>query len=247
MELAVVHLGGHPVSVRDTEVGIDTREPAEDVARTLECFHAAIGARVFEHAKLERMAGAVEVPVINLLSDDGHPVQALADLLTLRQHIGPLAGRTIAWVGDGNNVCHSLMIGAAMAGAHMRVATPKGYEPAPWAIERAAKYEGDVVTTQDPFEAVEDADAVGTDVWASMGQEDEAAARRRDFADFTIDADLMGHAAPGARILHCLPAHRGEEISADMIDGPRSLVWPQAANRMHTARGLLLFLFGERS
>jgi ornithine carbamoyltransferase len=232
MELAVVQLGGHPVSLRNEEVGIDTRETAEDLARVFSELCAVVGARVFEHAKLVRMAAASSVPVINLLSDDGHPVQALADLLTMRQRLGSLAGRSLAYVGDGNNVCRSLMQAAALAKVDLRVATPPGYEPP----------EGTV--THDPREAVAGADAVYTDVWASMGQEAEASKREADFAGFTVDDDLMALAAPGALFLHCLPAHRGSEVSASVIDGPQSAVWQQAANRLHAQRGLLLWLLG---
>ncbi|HEV2759467.1 MAG TPA: ornithine carbamoyltransferase [Acidimicrobiales bacterium] len=236
MEMAVVQLGGHPVSLRNEEVGIDTRETAEDLARVYSGLCALIGARVFEHSKLVRMAGASTVPVVNLLSDDAHPVQALADLLTLRQRLGSLEGRSVAYVGDGNNVCRSLMVGAALAGMVMRVATPPGYEP---------PADGVTVLTTDPAEAVDGVDAVYTDVWASMGQEEEAAQRRHDFAGFTIDDDLMARAAPGALFLHCLPAHRGEEVAASVIDGPRSAVWQQATNRMHAQRGLILWLLSE--
>lgn len=235
MEMAVVQLGGHPVSVRGDDVGIDTREPAEDVARVLSGYCAAIGARVFEHAKVERLAAAAAVPVINLLSDDAHPCQALADLLTLRQARGRLEDLTVAYVGDGNNTCRSLMRAAALAGMAMRVATPPGYEPEPW---------GEAVITTDPHEAVKGADAVYTDVWASMGQEDEAALRQAAFAGFSVDDDLMAAAGPDAVFLHCLPAHRGEEVAASVVDGPRSLVWEQAANRMHAQRGLMLWLLG---
>jgi ornithine carbamoyltransferase len=236
MELAVVQLGGHPVSLRNEEVGIDTRETAEDLARVYSGLCALIGARVFEHSKLVRMAGASSVPVVNLLSDDAHPVQALADLLTLRQRLGSLEGRSVAYVGDGNNVCRSLMTGAALAGMGMRVATPPGYEP---------PADGVTALTTDPAEAVDGVDAVYTDVWASMGQEEEAAQRRQDFAGFTIDDDLMARAAPGALFLHCLPAHRGEEVAASVIDGPQSAVWQQAANRMHAQRGLILWLLSQ--
>ena len=235
MEMAVFQLGGHPVSLRGEEVGIDTRETAEDLARVFSGFCAVIGARVFEHSKLVRMAGAASVPVVNLLSDDGHPVQVLADLLTVRQVLGGLEGRTLAYVGDGNNVCRSLMLGAALAGMEMRVATPAGYEP---------PADGVTQLTHDPVEAVKGADAVYTDVWASMGQEAEAAARRRDFAGFTVDDALMARAAADALFLHCLPAHRGEEVAASVIDGPHSAVWQQATNRLHAQRGLLLWLAG---
>ena len=233
MELAVVQLGGHPISLKGEEVGIDTRETAEDLGRVFSGFCALIGARVFEHAKLMRMAEASTVPVVNLLSDDAHPLQVLADLLTIRQRLGSLKGRSLAYIGDGNNVCRSLMIGTALAGMEMRVATPSGYEPPADPSTRL---------THDPAEAVDGADAVYTDVWASMGQEDEAESRRTAFAGFSVDDDLMARAAPDALFLHCLPAHRGEEVAASVIDGPQSVVWQQAANRMHAQRGLLLWL-----
>jgi ornithine carbamoyltransferase len=226
-ELAVVQLGGHPVTLRDEEVGIDTRETAEDLARTLSCYHAAIAARVFDHSRLGRLAGAASVPVINLLSDDSHPCQALADVLTIRQHFGDLRGRVVAYVGDYNNVTRSLEQAATALGMEVRVATPEGYGPG-----------GSVA------DAVKGADAVYTDVWTSMGQEAEAAARRAAFGGFTIDDDVMAQASEAAIFLHCLPAHRGEEVTASVIEGPQSLVWQQAENRMHAMRGLLLFLLG---
>ena len=235
MEMAVVQLGGHPISMRGDEVGFDVRESVEDIARTLSCYHAVIAARVFEHPKVVRLAHAATVPVVNLLSDDAHPCQALADLLTIRQHFGSLAGLTVAWVGDGNNVCRSLLLAAERAGLEMRVASPSGYEP-----DVAAH------VTNDPVEAVKEANVVCTDVWASMGREDEAAARRRAFAGFTVTPQLMQQARPDAIFLHCLPAHRGEEVAAEVIDGPQSAVWQQAENRLHAQRGLLLWLLEDR-
>jgi ornithine carbamoyltransferase len=246
MEVAVFQLGGHPVSIRGEEVGLDTRETVEDLTRTLACYHGVIGARVFAHETVERMAAVSSVPVINLLSDQAHPVQILADLLTMRQRFKNLAGLTVAWLGDGNNVCNSLIIGASLANMHVRVATPEGYEPSNLAMEKARDAGGRVLQTHDPMEAVAVADAICTDVWASMGQEGEADARRDAFRGFTVTEELMAHANPGAIFLHCLPAHRGEEVTAGVIDGPDSLVWPQAANRLHAARGLLLFLLGVR-
>ncbi len=236
MELSDTQLGGHPISLRNEEVGIDTRETAEDLARVYSGMCALIGARVFEHSKLERMTTVATVPVVNLLSDDAHPVQVLADLLTVRQRLGSLEGRSLAYVGDGNNVCRSLMAGAALAGMGMRVATPAGYEP---------PADGVTEMTHDPAEAVAGVDAVYTDVWASMGQEEETSARRRDFAGFTVDDDLMSLAAPGALFLHCLPAHRGEEVTASVLEGPQSAAWQQATNRMHAQRGLLLWLLSQ--
>jgi ornithine carbamoyltransferase len=242
MEMAVVQLGGHPVSVRGDEVGIDTRETAEDVVRTLACYHAAVGARVFSHRVLERMAAVSSVPVVNLLSDEGHPLQALADLLTLRQEWGGFQGRVLAYVGDGNNVCRSLGLAGALAGLEVRVGTPPGYGVPDEHADRLKALGAEAVVSTRPEEAVDGADAVYTDVWASMGQEDETGDRRRAFEGFGVDQRLMAAAAPGALFLHCLPAHRGEEVTAAVVDGPASRVWEQAANRMHAARGLLRFL-----
>ena len=243
-EVAIIQLGGHPVTARGDELGIDTRESAEDVARTLSCYHAAIGARVFEHRRLERLAAAASVPVINLLSDDGHPCQAVADLLTLHQHLGPLKDRSVAWVGDFNNVARSLALGCALVGMTLRVATPPGYGPTDPDLDRIAAVGGSdaVVVVEKPAEAVDGADAVLTDVWTSMGQEADAEQRRRAFEGFTVNAELLEAAAPEAVFLHCLPAHRGEEVEAGVVDGPRSLVWQQAANRMHAMRGILRWL-----
>jgi ornithine carbamoyltransferase len=234
MEMAVVQLGGHPITLRGDEVGFDVRESIEDIARTLSCYHAIISARVFEHSKVARLANGARVPVVNLLSDEAHPCQALADLLTIRQRFGSLENLTVAWVGDGNNVCHSLLLAAQRAGLDMRVATPAGYEP-----------DLEAQITHDPVEAVKEAHVVCTDVWASMGREDEAAARRRAFAGFTVTAQLMQQARPDAIFLQCLPAHRGEEVAADVIDGPQSAIWQQAENRMHAQRGLLLWLIEQ--
>jgi ornithine carbamoyltransferase len=242
MEMAVVGLGGHPVAIRDEEVGLDGRETVEDVTRTLACYHAAIGARVFEHAKLERMAAVDAAPVVNMLSDDAHPLQALADLLTVRQAMGSLEGRVLAYVGDANNVARSLALAAARTGMSMRIAAPDGYQLAGDAEAGVRAAGGDLLLTADPAEAVDGADVVATDVWASMGQEAEATRRREAFAGYTVDAALFGRARPDAIFLHCLPAHRGEEVAAEVIDGPRSRVWQEAENRMHSARGLLAWL-----
>jgi ornithine carbamoyltransferase len=229
------------VSIFGDEAGIDVRETAEDIARVLSRYHAVLAARVFDHSKLERLASTSTVPVVNMLSDDAHPCQTLADLLTIRQHFGGLKGRVVAYVGDGNNVCTSLMLGAAMQGMEVRVAAPSGYGPPDRSFERAADL-GDVIVTEDPFAAVQGADAVYTDVWASMGQETEADRRRKAFAGFTVDDALMEAAAPDAIFLHCLPAHRGEEVSASVLEGPQSVVWQQAENRLHAQRGLLAWL-----
>lgn len=245
MELAVVQLGGHPVYASGAEVGFDQRESVEDVTRSLACYHGAIGARVSSHDTIERMAAVSPVPVVNLLSDQAHPLQALADLLTVRQELGGLAGRTVAWVGDANNVCRSLCVAAALAGMKVRLASPPGFGLGGPDLERVRRAGADPELTTSPHEAVAGADVVCTDVWVSMGQEGEAARRRAAFAEaYEVTPELMGRAAPTAIFLHCLPARRGEEVAADVIDGPRSRVWRQAANRMHAARGALALLLG---
>ncbi|MGD0882888.1 MAG: ornithine carbamoyltransferase [Acidimicrobiales bacterium] len=248
-EMATVALGGHPVYIQGAEVGLDVRETAADVARTLACYHRVVCARVIDHGSLERMATALDaagvpVPVVNLLSDRAHPCQALADLLTLRQHFGiqGVRSRTLAYIGDANNVWRSLALAASMAGIPSRIATPAGYGPSGEDVARVRSFGGDLLVTTDPREAVEGADALYTDVWISMGQEDEAAARRSAFAGFCVDEELVAAAAPGALVMHCLPAHRGEEISAGAVDGRQSVVWQQAANRMHAMRGLLAWV-----
>ncbi|MFZ0060181.1 MAG: ornithine carbamoyltransferase [Acidimicrobiales bacterium] len=246
-EMAVVDLGGHPVTIRGEEIGFDVRESVEDVARTLACYHALIAARVADHRTLGRavtaLAGAgAEVPVVNLLSDRAHPTQALGDLLTIRQCLGALEGKKVAFIGDANNVCRSLTAACVALGAAVTVASPPGYQCDREFVE-AARAEGGVVEiTDDPVEAVGGADVVYTDVWVSMADKAEAAAKRAAFAGFAVDAALVARAAPGAIVLHCLPAHRGEEISVDVLEGPRSRVWLQAANRRHAMRGLFSFL-----
>jgi ornithine carbamoyltransferase len=262
--MAVVALGGHPVSVQGSEVGIGSRETPEDVARTLACYHRVLALRVIDHSTLVRMALALDaagvpVPVVNLLSDQAHPCQALADRLTLEDALAPgcgpegLAGRSLAYVGDANNVCRSLAKVALAAGMAVAVASPAGYgmDPAEQAAlgrwAEAAGRGGRLRLTEDPVDAVEGAEAVYTDVWASMGQEGEAEARRAAFAGFGVDEALMARAAPGAVFLHCLPAHRGEEVSPGVLEGPASWVWPQAAHRMTAMRGLLRWLVGEGS
>jgi ornithine carbamoyltransferase len=244
-EMAVVGLGGHPVYIRPEEVGLGVRETVADVARTLAGYCSVIAARVFDHATLEEMARVVDVPVVNLLSDRAHPCQALADFLTLTELLGGLEGRRVVFVGDGNNVAASLAYGAALSGAELTVASPVGYELDEATVERVRNLGGALELTVDPYEAVAGADAVYTDVWTSMGQEEESAARRAAFAGYAVDEALMAAAGDQAWFLHCLPAHRGEEVSAGVIDGPRSAVWQQAANRMDAARALLALLCGE--
>jgi ornithine carbamoyltransferase len=237
-EMAVSTLGGHPIYIRPEEIGIGTRESVEDVARTLGSFCSIIAARVFDHGVLEGLASASSVPVINLLSDRAHPCQGLADLLTIRELLGSIEGRRLAYVGDGNNVAASLAFGAAMTGLELVVSSPGGYELDADVVDAARNLGGSITLVADPHDAVHGADAVYTDVWTSMGEEDEAEARRVAFEHWRVDDALMASAGPDAWFLHCLPAHRGEEVAASVIDGPRSAVWQQAANRMHSARAL---------
>jgi len=258
MEMAVFQLGGHPVYIQAAEVGLDARESVEDVTRTLASYHACVGARTFAHATVERMAAEDLVPVVNMLSDAAHPLQALADVLTLLQEFsGPdaaewpttasegLAGRSVAYVGDGNNVFRSLALAAGMLGAEVRFAGPNGYRLPDVDRDRLAAAGLSITETDVAAEAVAGVDAVYTDVWTSMGQEEESARRLVDFEAFRVDEALMEAAGPQAVFLHCLPAHRGEEVTDGVVDGPASRVWPQAANRMHAARGLLAWLLGE--
>ncbi|MDQ6781910.1 MAG: ornithine carbamoyltransferase [Actinomycetota bacterium] len=245
-EMAVFSLGGHPVSIQGSEIGLGDREPVEDVVRVLSQYHAVVGGRVNDHSVLRAMAALDVVPIVNLLSDVAHPCQALADLLTLRQAWGSFEGRRVAWVGDGNNVARSLTVAAALSGIDVSLACPPGHGLDPVTVVGARARGIDVRVTAEPTEAVAGADAVCTDVWVSMGQEAECTERVKAFSGYQVDDALMAAAAPAAVFLHCLPAHRGLEVAASVIDGPASVVWAQAANRMHAARGLLLWLAGER-
>ena len=234
MEMAVVQLGGHPVYIQKEEVGLGTRETAADVARTLACYHEVIAARVMDHGDLTAMAAATDTPVLNLLSDTAHPLQALADLLTVKQLLGRIEGARIAYVGDGdNNVARSLAEACALLGAELRIASPEGYG--------LGGAPAGVTQTTDPAKAVEGADFVYTDVWVSMGQDGETEARMAALRPYQVDEALMER-APKAHFLHCLPARRGEEVTDAVIDGPRSAVWRQAENRMHTARAALAWM-----
>ena len=229
MELAAAQLGGHPVYLQPAELGIGTRESVADVTRTLACYHAIVAARVFDHKLLEEMAAVNAAPVLNMLSGTDHPLQALADLLTIKQLLGRLEGARVAFIGEGNNVARSLAEGCALASAEFVIAGPEGYgfPDAP---------------VMDLEEAVQGADIVYTDVWVSMGGEDSAE-RRAAFAPYQVNEALMAR-APNAWFMHCLPARRGEEVTADVIDGPQSAVWRQATNRMHSARGAMLWMLG---
>jgi ornithine carbamoyltransferase len=246
VEVAVYTLGGHPIYIRPEEVGLDVREPVEDVARTLASYVQMIAARVFAHSTLERMAAVVDVPVVNLLSDAGHPVQALGDLLTIQEHFGSLDGRRLAYIGDGNNVAASLAFAAAMSGIEVVVASPGGYELDTDIVDRARNLGAALELAPDAYDAVVGADVVYTDVWTSMGEEHEREQRLRAFDGWTVDAALMKAANPEAVFMHCLPAHRGEEVAAEVIDGSQSVVWAQTANRMHSVRSLFAELAAER-
>jgi ornithine carbamoyltransferase len=248
MEMAVVQLGGHPVTIRGEEVGLDARETVEDVTRVLQSYHAVLAARVFDHGRLERMAAVARVPVVNMLSDRGHPLQALADVLTVEQVLqGGAAGRRLAYVGDGNNVCRSLVLAAGLAGMEVAVATPAGFEPSQDDVARWRAVGVEALVTSKAAEAVEGADVVYTDAWYSMGQEAEAQERRPVFRPYQVNGELMARAAAGAVFLHCLPAHRGDEVTDEVLESPASRVWLQGENRMHAARGLLAWIVEQGS
>lgn len=247
-EVATVDLGAHPVVLKRDEIGLGSREAVEDVARVLDRYLDVLAFRVFSHAHLETIAANAEAPVINLLSDLSHPCQALADLQTIAEH-RPLAGTRLAYVGDGNNVAHSLMVSGAMAGMSVVVATPEGHEPAESVMARARELGSttgaDLEITNDPEVAVAGADVVYTDVWASMGDEGDAERRREYFRRFHIDERMFSLAADDAIFLHCLPAHRGEEVSHEVLEHERSFVFDQAENRMHSFKALLLYVTGK--
>ncbi len=248
MEVAVVQLGGHPVYTRGEEVGIDVRETAEDVAQVMAGYHAFLGARVFRHDVVQRMAAVSSVPVVNMLSDVAHPLQALADVLTMQQQHGNLQGKRISWVGDFNNVAKSLAQACVMLGAEFVVSTPPQYRPTDSELASINSLgEGSVQYVAAPAEAVKGSVAVHTDVWISMGEESMAAQKAAAFAGFMVTQHLMANAQQGACFYHCLPAHRGSEVEAGVIDGPNSRVFEQAHNRLHSARGLLAWIFQQQS
>jgi ornithine carbamoyltransferase len=244
-EVGVTSLGGNAIYLGPDEVGLGTRESPTDIGQNLSRWVDAIVVRTYAHISVVELAAASTIPIINGLTDLEHPCQALADLLTLRQRLGVLRGRTIAFVGDGNNVCHSLLLTAVQAGISIRVATPAGYAPNAAVVAdatRLARLTGATIDVgTDPVAAVSGVDAVYTDVWTSMGAEAEAEERRARFAGFRVDADLLA-GAPGALVMHCLPAHRGEEISAEALDGPQSVALDQAENRLYAQQALLVEL-----
>jgi ornithine carbamoyltransferase len=245
-EVGIRSLGGTAIFLDQTVSRLGERESIPDVARNLSRWVHGIVARVFEQWELEQLAEYANVPVINALSDRFHPCQAYADFFTLRERCGTLRGLKVAYVGDGNNVCHSLMTTAARVGAKLRIATPAGYEPDASIVAEtrqvARETRGSLELFHSPEEAVAGAQAVYTDVWASMGQEDEAAARATIFASFQVNDALMRQAAPDAVFMHCLPAHRGGEVTDSVMDSPRSIVFDQAENRLHVQKAILLML-----
>ena len=245
-EIGIAELGGHAVVLDAQSTQLGRGETIEDTARVLSRYVEAIVIRTFGQDRIESLAAASDVPVVNALTDYAHPCQALADLQTIRQHKGTLAGITLAYLGDGNNMAHSLLLAGAIAGMHVRVASPPGFEPLDQATARAAELAiasgGSVAVMNDPLEAAAGADVLYTDVWASMGQESEAASRRDTFRPYEIDDRIVAAAATDVVVMHCLPAHRGEEIAASVIDGPASIVFDQAENRLHAQKALLAFL-----
>jgi ornithine carbamoyltransferase len=245
-EAAIYRLGALPIMMRPDELQLGRGEPISDTARVLGSYCAAIFIRTFAQADVEALAAYAGVPVVNALTDDHHPCQALADLLTIRERFGRLAGIRVAYIGDGNNVAHSLMEAGALAGMEIVVACPAGYEPDPRVLagaQRTASHHGGRVwVTDDPVDAVHGADVVYTDVWVSMGDDAERAERQAALEAFRVDAALMAGASPDAVFMHCLPAHRGEEVAGDVIDGPRSVVFDQAANRLPTEQAVLCAL-----
>lgn len=245
MEMATHQLGGHPVYIRGEELGFDKRESVEDVISTLSGYYKCVAARVFDHEILERMAQVELCPIVNLLSDTGHPMQALADVVTMVKEFGDLNGKILSFIGDGNNVFRSLAMGAGMLGAEIRFAGPSDYHLSDLDKDRLAAVGVEVDEFAFAQDAVEGSNVVYTDVWTSMGQESEIEERKKAFEAFTVDSSLMDSASSDAVFLHCLPAHRGEEVTGEVIDGPKSRVWNQSENRMHAARGLLAWLLTE--
>lgn len=245
-EIAVAQMGGHPVYIGPSELGIDTRESAEDVIRTLACYHEVFCGRVYDHTILERMAAVDQIPVVNLLSDQAHPTQAIADVLTMIAEFGSLEGRVVTYVGDSNNVTRSLALAVGALGGAMRVGSPAGYQFDDLQLDRL-RTSGVEITSSDRLDDVlPGSDVVYTDAWISMGDEHEAEARLQAFEGRRVDSDMMAK-APDAIFMHCLPAHRGEEVTDDVLDGPSSRIWPQAANRLASIRGILAFIAESRA
>ena len=250
-DVGIQQLGGFSVYLSPAEINLGKRESVHDVAKNLERMVQGVMIRTFAHEIVERMAEHANVPVINGLTDFSHPCQAMADFLTIEEVKGKAAGLKVAYIGDGNNVAHSLMFAGAQLGAHVWVATPPGYEPksdaVKWALVRGVQTGGSCTLTHDPVAAVRDADVVYTDVWASMGQESEAELRRYVFLAYRVDAALFAHAKPDAIFLHCLPAHRGDEVTDEVIDSLHSVVFQQAENRLHAQKAIMMELMKDVS
>jgi ornithine carbamoyltransferase len=243
-EVGMWQLGGHALFLSSRDVQLGRGEPIADTARVLSGYVDGIMIRTFAHSEIEELAKFASVPVINGLTDLLHPCQILADLLTVRQHLGTYEKKRIAWIGDGNNMANSWINAAYRLGFELRLACPAGYDPDPTILGRAQR-EAKVTVFRDPRDAIEGADVVNTDVWASMGQEEEQAARVKAFAGYTVTSELMRRAARDAIFLHCLPAHRGEEVAAEVIDGPQSRVWDEAHNRLHIQKAIMAVLMGD--
>jgi len=238
-ESAMIQFGGGSIFLSPDDTQLGRGEPVEDSARVISSMVDAVMIRTFEHSKLETFAKFSSVPVINALTDDFHPCQLLADMQTYQDHRGSIAGKKVVWIGDGNNMCHSYINAAQQFGFELHIATPEGYEPNQSLIDST---QAEIQLFNDPIEATKGADLVVTDVWASMGQEEEQRKREAAFASFQVDQAVMNVAAENALFMHCLPAHRGEEVTAEVIDGPQSVVWDEAENRLHAQKALLEFL-----
>ncbi|EEF78644.1 ornithine carbamoyltransferase [Methylophaga thiooxydans] len=238
-ESAMIQFGGGSIFLSPDDTQLGRGEPVEDSARVISSMVDAVMIRTFEHSKLETFAKFSSVPVINALTDDFHPCQLLADMQTYQEHRGSIDGKKVVWIGDGNNMCHSYINAAQQFGFELHIATPEGYEPNQSLIDST---QAEIQLFNDPIKATEGADLVVTDVWASMGQEEEQRKREAAFASFQVDQAVMNVAAKNALFMHCLPAHRGEEVTAEVIDGPQSVVWDEAENRLHAQKALLEFL-----
>ena len=243
-EVGIVQLGGRAVYLSGAEIGLGTRESVADVARNLARWVDGIAARVYAHATIETLARHATVPVINGLSDSEHPCQALADFFTLWERGVDIGAMRLAWIGDGNNVCHSVILLGALLGASIVVACPPGYEPAPRVLDTARRLGGRVEVTEDARKAAAGADVIYTDVWTSMGQEAERVRRQEAFSRYQVNETIVGFAKPSVLVMHCLPAHRGEEITDAVLDGPHSIALDQAENRLHAQKAVILTLLG---
>jgi len=241
-EVGMNELGGHALFLNARDMQIWRGEEIRDTARAASRYVSALMIRAYKHSTIEEFARYATIPVINGLSDMEHPCQLLADIMTMQEHFGSTRDLRVTWVGDGNNVCNSLILSTVLTGLKVTVSTPVGYEPAPEYVKKAQELGGKVTLIREPEKAVKDAEVIVTDTWVSMGDENERDERLKLFGDYTVDADLMKLASPHARVLHCLPAHRGEEITDEVMEGGQSLVWDEAENRLHAQKALLVRL-----